>query len=575
MVALFLSVALGAAAAIVAWRQRPEPGATPLVVLLVGQSWWSACIIFEQQAVDLATRIFWTNVSVLGVVLIPVAWVAFALAYTGRDRYLQPRYVALLSVIPVLSVVIVLLPGFEALYSVRVVGVGGSGLAQLEQAGPWVGVLAGYTYLLGLLGAMPLVGLLASGAVTFRRQGVALLVGILMPWVTNALFLAGAFPGAAIDPTPIAFSVSGLAYLSALTRHRLFGTSPAPNRRARQHLFDEMHMGAIVVDRNDHIVDLNDTFEAIIGHDRATVLGTPAGEWLPDYGSFPDDGTRDGPLALGESGDAYDVTVTPIDDIRGRTIGRVITFHDISELLRQQQRLTVLNRLLRHNIRTETNVIHGYASELEGEAARIIQASALRIADFGEKGRTAVTLFDEAHGGPDPKPLAALLEYAIRVVREDYEVAVSQDVPEATVYVASVLAPVFVNLFENAAEHTMGPVEIRVAARVVDDEVEITVADNGPGISASELGVLEAGTETALKHGSGLGLWIVKWGVDIAGGTIDFTASDDTGTRATITVPSLSKPDRGTSPKSDHTSTEPDRGTSSDHDTAWSRHSSE
>jgi len=542
LVALFLSVGIGAGAAILAWRQRPEPGASPLVVLLVAQCWWSVCIIFEQQSVDAASKIFWTNLSVFGVVVIPVAWLLFAMAYTGRDRYLQPRYVALLLVVPVLSVIVVLVPGFESLYGVQAQPVDSTGAVQIVQGGPLLMVLGGFTYLLGILGAMPLVSMLASGAVTFRRQSIALLVGILTPWVTNILYLAGAFPGAVIDPTPIAFSVSGAAYLTAITQHRLFGTSPAPTQRARQHLFDQMHTGAIVVDRNDHVVDLNDTFETMLGVDRETILGTPAPDWLPGYEAFPDDGTLDRNLELGPDDEAYNVTVTPITDIRDRYIGRVVTFHDVSDLLRQQQRLEVLNRLLRHNIRTETNIIHGYAAGLEGEAAQIVQDRALRIADFGEKGRTAVALFDQAHDPTVPEPLSVLLKHAIEAVQVEYDIAVTTALPEDEVYVASVLTPVLENLLENAAEHVDGDAEAHVTVRWTGDDVQITVRDNGPGISSSEVAVLEAGTETALKHGSGLGLWIVKWGVDIAAGSIDFETTTS-GTTVTITVPALDPPE--------------------------------
>jgi PAS domain S-box-containing protein len=550
VVALFVSVAMGSAATIFAWRQRPEPGATPLVVLLLGQSWWSASIIFKLQAVELPGKLFWTNIAVFGVVVIPVAWLLFALEYTGRDRYIRPRNVGLLLVIPAVTVILVLTAGWHDLYYVHVTSVGPDGVHQLQQGGLGFWVLAGYTYLLGILGVVPLFGLLTSGAVTFQKQSAALLVGIFTPWITNILFLAGAFPNTAIDPTPIAFSISGVAYLSALTRHRLLGTSPAPNQRARQHLFDQMHMGAIVVDRNDNVVDMNDTFEAIIGRDRHTVLGTPADDWVPEYESLPRDGTLDGNLAFGNdgTGGAYDVTVTPISDVRGRRIGRVIAFHDISEHLRQQQRLGVLNRILRHNLRTETNLIHGYATELAGEEAQIIQDRAMRVADFAEKGRTAIDLFDATHGPPNPDALTTVLEHAIDTVQREYAVTVNLTVPETDVFVAGVLTPVVVNLLENAAAHHPGDATVDISARIEGDSVVLWIADDGPGISEAEIGVLESGTETALEHGSGLGLWIVKWGVDIAEGAIAFASTDDAGTRVTITVPVLDAP--GAEPES-------------------------
>jgi hypothetical protein len=47
--------------------------------------------------------------------------------------------------------------------------------------------------------------------------------------------------------------------------------------------------------------------------------------------------------------------------------------------------------------------------------------------------------------------------------------------------------------------------------------------------------VLEALEETALEHGSGLGLWLVKWGVGALGGTVTFDTTD--GTTVTLALP--------------------------------------
>nr|WP_255473516.1 histidine kinase N-terminal 7TM domain-containing protein [Halogeometricum sp. CBA1124] len=102
-----------------AWRQRPEPGATPLVALLVGQSWWSVCILFGLREGTVAARLFWTNWAWVGVVAIPVAWLLFALEYTGRDEYVQPRYVAALSFVPALTVLLMVTDRYHDLLYLR------------------------------------------------------------------------------------------------------------------------------------------------------------------------------------------------------------------------------------------------------------------------------------------------------------------------------------------------------------------------------------------------------------------------------------------------------------------------
>jgi len=44
------------------------------------------------------------------------------------------------------------------------------------------------------------------------------------------------------------------------------------------------------------------------------------------------------------------------------------------------------------------------------------------------------------------------------------------------------------------------------------------------------------GTETPLRHGSGIGLWIVKWGIDHLGGRISFAEREPQGTTVTVAV---------------------------------------
>jgi signal transduction histidine kinase len=57
----------------------------------------------------------------------------------------------------------------------------------------------------------------------------------------------------------------------------------------------------------------------------------------------------------------------------------------------------------------------------------------------------------------------------------------------------------------------------------------VSVADDGPGIPDHERAVLTDGEETALEHGSGLGLWLVHWVVERSGGRLSFAENDPRG----------------------------------------------
>jgi sensor histidine kinase regulating citrate/malate metabolism len=78
---------------------------------------------------------------------------------------------------------------------------------------------------------------------------------------------------------------------------------------------------------------------------------------------------------------------------------------------------------------------------------------------------------------------------------------------------------------------------VALSGDVDGDTLSIAVADNGPGIPDHEQQVLEAGEESALEHGSGLGLWAVHWGVTRMGGDLAFAENDPRGSIVTVSIP--------------------------------------
>ncbi len=545
---LFVSLAIGSAAGILAWRQRPDPGSKALAGLLFGQCWWSASLLFRIQATGIDAKLFWTRIAWIGVMIIPFAWLVFVLEYTGRDRYLTTPVVGVLAIGPVATALLVTLEPLHSLMNIAYYPVEGTSIGRVEQGGLWYWATAAYTYILGAAGLGLIGTLLSSNSSVFRRQGAWLLAGLIPPWITNVLFLGDIVP-TIIDPTPIAFALSGVAYLIALTQHRLLDNTPAPNRRAQELLFEQFHHGAIVVDHNDHISKVNESCEKLLQVDADVALNTPAEEVLPKYDQLPDEGRLDNHITIGRRTGArsYDVVVTQITNIRGVCLGRVITFNEVTSHLRHQQRLQTLNRILRHNIRTETNVIQGYAEQLpKSDATTVIKQRAAAIANLGEKGRDAVDLFEHAHKQTAPTRLTPLLEECIDQYTEQtsaVEVSHHDEHTDTTVYVPKLLGTVIEQLVENAIVHnTADQPQIRVTtsytARTGDTPAQatISIADNGPGIDTYELDVLQQEVETPLEHGSGLGLWITKWGISIVDGTLEFDV-DESGTTVTLTVP--------------------------------------
>ncbi|MFT5535124.1 MAG: two-component system sensor histidine kinase KdpD [Burkholderiaceae bacterium] len=111
---------------------------------------------------------------------------------------------------------------------------------------------------------------------------------------------------------------------------------------------------------------------------------------------------------------------------------------------------------------------------------------------------------------------------------------------------AVLIERVLCNLIENALKYTPPGSTIRISAAPGTDEICLTVADNGPGLPAGQLGTLfdkfSRGVNESAIPGVGLGLAICRAIIDAHGGSIDGVANADGGASFVITLPAGSPP---------------------------------
>jgi signal transduction histidine kinase len=129
---------------------------------------------------------------------------------------------------------------------------------------------------------------------------------------------------------------------------------------------------------------------------------------------------------------------------------------------------------------------------------------------------------------------------------KDKEINLVADLPEDLPLVetdAERLGQVLRNLLKNAIVNTPPGGEIRIQARTVVSQVEVSVQDNGIGISAEHLPYVFERFYRADKSrarttgGAGLGLAIVKQLVEAQGGQVAIDSQVNAGTRVTFTSP--------------------------------------
>ena len=328
-------------------------------------------------------------------------------------------------------------------------------------------------------------------------------------------------------------------------------------RKRRKQEFEEIFnavQDAITVHdaETGEIVDANDAYCELVGYDRERLLemdgidlSVPAEGYTEAYAEeifaeVMDRGqksyrwkiqTKDGERRM-----------TEVAATRAKIGGekRLINVsRDITERERREQRLEVFNRILRHNLRNRLDVIRSHAEELaastEATNASQILTEVSELASLGRQARKIDHLMsrDEILAATD---VIEMLHDAIDMTDPtDNSVEIQTDLPETHDLWTDkeVLSLAVTSAVENAIEHASSLVEI--TAEATQRECVITIADDGSGIEADSLAPIEAGTETMLQHGTGLGLWQLRWSVNKLNGELSFRVNN--GTTVEITLP--------------------------------------
>ncbi|MDS0278367.1 ATP-binding protein [Halomicroarcula sp. S1AR25-4] len=553
---VLLAAVVGMGVAVLVWLHRDNPGAGPLAAFVVAASLWAVAQGLELAVPDVQTMVWFQQVQLTLSVVVPVAWLVTVLEYTGHPHWLTRRRVALLLAEPAAFVTLVWSNDAHELVWVgsdTVVVAEASALAPVWGLAYW-GHLA---YMLGLIlgGGVLLIRQMLRTNRLFRGQSLALLVAITIPTAAQSLHALG-FLGTVVDPTSLGYVVSGIVLSVALLRGQLLDVAPVTRDLGREAIFAEMDDRVVIVDEDGRIVDVNAAAASLFDEDPGALLGRSLEGELPTLAAtLPDVGERIQTETRLEHDGAvryFDVRVTPLYRAYGVVSGHLVSLRDVTNRRQREQRIDVLNRLLRHNIRNEMNVVRGNADLLAGsvESAddhrvdRIIRTVDDIVDRSNKIGRVSEALESE-----DPRPirLRPLLAPVVDTVRNrnpgaDLSLACPEDCwveggPSLTLAVEELL--------DNAIEHSDGQptVEVTVEPASPDTGVVVRVSDDGPGIAPYEREVILAGEETPLQHGSGVGLWLVKWVVRNAGGTLSFAEGPGTTVEVELPVADPNDPD--------------------------------
>jgi signal transduction histidine kinase len=267
--------------------------------------------------------------------------------------------------------------------------------------------------------------------------------------------------------------------------------------------------------------------------------------------------------------DAFDSEEVQTLAAAAAQIGVVVENSRVYEQMKEKDRLAVLGQMaagLAHEIRNPLGAIKGAAQLLADPPpdASIDPASreflGIILEEVDRLDRVVGSVLDLARphegGAVVPTDVNAVVRRTLQIVSAEpgseelkFEVTLDPSLPRVAID-AEQLRQVLMNLLRNASQAMKGRGKVAVSSRVrfgrgtrsgspASDEpfVEITVADNGPGISEKVLENLFMPFFTTKEKGTGLGLAISQRIVQGAGGRIDVRSYEGKGSTFSVVLP--------------------------------------
>lgn len=428
----------------------------------------------------------------------------------------------------------------------------------IEQwAGPLYWVWAGWGLALVMVG----VGLYVARSIQLisrceRRRGVLLAVAALAPVLASLAHELGVATGGH-DRTPLFVGAGVTLLFLADWRHRVLATVPVARRDVIEHLAD----GVIVTDASAEILDMNPAAEQMTGASLREVQGRHLADVVVEQADDRSDVDARAVHQLVErlistggkfatrfesfAGQVFEIRMAAVRPEEAGASGLYVIIREITKqtrfeaLMRQSQRLETVAGLaagIAHEVnnplayvRSNLSHVHRMTAELEVAASQKADRDELRlvieeaIEGVDRIGRIIDRVRRFSRIGSEelaPASVNDIVRDAVRVARlsrfgsVELHVSLPDSVPSVEAS-AEALTQAVTNLVVNAAQSVAERGgSVSVSTRAVDDQVEICVADDGPGVPPDVRERMFDPFFTTKKTGEGTGLGLaVAFGI--------------------------------------------------------------
>ncbi len=541
-------------------------------LLTFGVAIWSIFYSLELSSFTLEQILFYLKLEYIGISLIPALWIIFILKFIGREDLLNNK-----------STFIIFLPGIITLIGVwtneyhhlhyKTFGVDYSNDFPLFEFKPGVLYIfhTVYFYILLFVGLLLQLKKFIKADSVYRKQNAIIVLGTLIPWIFNIIYLMGYRPMKHLDLTPYAFIMTSMLIGIGLIRFKLFDVIPI----ARDKVVEEMQDGILVLDSKNRIIDLNAKMKEIINknYTKKILLGNSFESYFDSEKELlkliKEQTNYEYELSINNK--TFDIKLSPLLDNGTSFNGVILLFREVSDrkavenkLMQQTEELLITNELknklfsivshdLRNPILSLNEIVNlfneGVITDDEIKSympliSKNIKNTSALLENLLHWSRSQLK-GERIQNNNFNLRIAALLQVSIlEPLANEKKIKIENTIDETQVVFADrdMIELVFRNLISNAVKYCNNGGTISITSSIENQYIQVCVKDNGIGIAEDNLQKLfglnnysTLGTNKEL--GTGLGLLLCREFINKNGGKIWVESTLNEGSKFCFTIP--------------------------------------
>ena len=333
---LLISSSLSGILALYLWLRRKSLESPSLSGLLLSIAIWCFGAALELATPTLDAKRALTALCFVGIATIPVWFLFFALEFTRTKLVFSKRALSFLWLMPAITFIILVTNRYHHLfYSSSTLEIARGYVYQSVSPAVWWWVHTAYSYSLILVAIFLFIRMLIISSAKQRGVIWLILLSCLVPLISNMIYISGLRPLDFIDLTPVAFAITGILFFWGIYSKKFFNVRPI----ALNTLFDNLPDGIIVIDKDEKIVDFNQSAIHMFGLEEKNLLGGAISNILPYRFNFSNQKLYNKLHFLKQLDKNLEIVHTYIKNEYEQDIGYLIVIKDVTDRVKAEEKL--------------------------------------------------------------------------------------------------------------------------------------------------------------------------------------------------------------------------------------------